>query len=87
MKVFHESIKMLPNNTWAILKVMRFVKIFVLPKISSQYNLAPDVFNYEDSKFESWHLGKNSRTIYGLAIPIFPTMEIELLSIGAFQQL
>ena len=56
-------------DTLSILKViMRFdtflyFRQFVLNKI-----LAPDVFDYGDSKSESWHSAKNSRSISGQQI-------------------
>ena len=45
--------------TWAIQKLTRLDKIFVLPTISVLNKiLAPDVFDYGDSKSESWHRAK-----------------------------
>ena len=52
------------SNTWAILKVMRFDKNFVLPTISLNKILAPDVFDYGDSKSESWYRAKKIREVF-----------------------
>ena len=51
------------TRTWAISKVTGFVKIFLLPIISRRI-LAPDVFNYADSKSETWHRAKKVREVF-----------------------
>ena len=51
------------TRTWAISKVTGFVKIFQLPIISRRI-LAPDVFNYADSKSEIWHHAKKVREVF-----------------------
>ena len=51
--------------------------------------LAPDVFNYVDSKSESWHCAKKIREVfinYKPFAPLFPVIKIVFLLIGAVLQ-
>ena len=51
--------------TWAIQKLMRFDKKFSYFRQSVFYKiLAPDVFDYGDSKSESWHRTKKIREVF-----------------------
>ena len=57
---------------------MRFDKFSYFRQSALNKILAPDVFDYGDSKSESWHRAKkNSRNFYGLQIASRTFVRIE----------
>ena len=68
---------------------MRFDKILYFRQLVLNKILSSNVFDYGDSKSESWHRAKkNSRSIYGqqIAPRTFYVIEIVFVLVGALKQ-